>query len=60
MGVVLSAVFTWQSICFAPDCLSQWATRFMHTYVVVLPTLLLVAPVTQRVASRIERWWVRS
>jgi hypothetical protein len=59
MGVVLSAVFTWQAIGFAPGFVGQWASRFMQTYPVVLPTVVVVAPIAQRVAAHIERWWSR-
>lgn len=55
MGIVLSAVFTWQAIGFAPGFVAQWASRFVQTYPVVVPTVLLIAPIAQRVAARIER-----
>lgn len=52
MGVILSAVFTWQAIGFAPGFIAGWATRFVSTYIIVLPTVLLVSPLAQRFA----RW----
>jgi ketosteroid isomerase-like protein len=51
MGIVLSAVFTWQARGLAIDFASQWADRFIHTYPVVLPTVLVIAPIAQRLAT---------
>lgn len=51
MGLVLSAFFTWQAVGFAPDFIPRWLQRFGATYVVVLPTVLIVAPLAQRIAK---------
>jgi ketosteroid isomerase-like protein len=51
MGIVLSAFFTWQAVGFATDFVAQWMRRFVSTYAVVLPTVLIVAPAAQRIAK---------
>ncbi len=51
MGIVLSAFFTWQAGGFAPDFIARWLRRFGSTYAVVLPTVLIVAPLAQRIAT---------
>lgn len=51
MGVVLSAVFTWQADGIGADFATRWFDRFVSTWIVVLPTVLLVAPVAQRIAT---------
>jgi ketosteroid isomerase-like protein len=55
MGGALSAVFTWQAGGFGADFLSRWFTRFVSTWIVVVPTVLLVAPLAQRIAAWLGR-----
>jgi hypothetical protein len=55
MGIILSGVFTWQAMGFAPGFIATWVSRFLSTYVIVLPTVLLVAPVAQRFTASIAR-----
>jgi hypothetical protein len=55
MGVILSAVFTFQDIGLSVEFLPQWIRRFLSTYILVLPTVLIVAPVAQRLATSIDR-----
>jgi ketosteroid isomerase-like protein len=52
MGIILSGIFTWQAIGLGAGFFAEWAGRFVSTYVIVLPTVLLVSPVAQRFA----RW----
>ena len=52
MGVIMSAIFTWQAMGFGPGFVGVWAGRFVSTYIIVLPTVLLVSPIAQRFA----RW----
>jgi ketosteroid isomerase-like protein len=52
MGVILSGVFTWQAMGFGAVFIGVWASRFVSTYVIVLPTVLVVSPIAQRFA----RW----
>ena len=52
MGTIMSAVFTWQATGFGPGFAVGWASRFLSTYIIVLPTVLLVSPFAQRFA----RW----
>lgn len=52
MGVIMSGIFTWQAIGFGAGFVGGWASRFVSTYIIVLPTVLLVSPVAQRFA----RW----
>ena len=55
MGLVLSAIFTWQDIGLRADFLAVWLTRFIATYVIVLPTVLVVAPVAQAFARAADK-----
>lgn len=52
MGVIMSGIFTWQAMGFGAGFFGGWASRFVSTYIIVLPTVLLVSPVAQRFA----RW----
>ena len=54
MGLILSAVFTLQAVGFRPDFLAQWLGRFLSTYAIVLPTVLVVAPIAQWAARRLD------
>ncbi len=54
MGLVLSAVFTVQAVGLRQDFLAHWLGRFASTYVIVLPTVLVVAPIAQWAARRLD------
>jgi hypothetical protein len=47
MGISMSAVFTWQTHGFTADFLSLWAGRFITTWPIVIPIVLIAAPVAQ-------------
>jgi ketosteroid isomerase-like protein len=55
MGLILSGVFTWQAQGVSSGFVSAWTTRFVGTYIVVLPTVLVVAPLAQRLALTLDR-----
>jgi uncharacterized membrane-anchored protein YitT (DUF2179 family) len=55
MGLSLSFVFTWQAIGFGPSFVSTWLSRFANTYVIVLPTVLVVSPIARLMTMRIGR-----
>lgn len=55
MGLVLSGVFTWQAIGFGSSFLETWLGRFAKTYVIVLPTVLVVSPVARWMTIRLGR-----
>jgi Protein of unknown function (DUF2798) len=59
MGFVMSAYFTWQAIGFTRGFLQAWASRYVSTYAIVLPTVLLVSPIAQKLASAINDWFDR-
>lgn len=52
MGIAMSAVFTWQSTGFDGAFLSNWADRFLRTWPIVVPIVLVAAPLAQL----ITRW----
>jgi hypothetical protein len=54
MGIAMSAVFTWQGTGFDDAFLSNWADRFLKTWPVVVPVVLVAAPLAQR----ITRWLI--
>jgi Zn-dependent protease with chaperone function len=54
MGIAMSAVFTWQIFGFAAGFISLWAGRFITTWPIVIPIVLIAAPVAQW----ITRWLV--
>jgi hypothetical protein len=41
MGISMSAVFTWQTHGFTADFLSIWAGRFITTWPIVIPIVLV-------------------
>lgn len=53
MGVALSGWFTYAEMGFAPGFARAWVDRFVSTYVIVLPTVVVVSPVAQWLARRI-------
>jgi hypothetical protein len=55
MGVTLSAWFTWQAIGSTTGFVSAWAARFLSTYVIVMPTVLVATPIAQRIARSVNR-----
>ncbi len=59
MGLILSAVFTWQAQGFASGFIAAWAVRFLSTYIIVLPTVLIVSPVAQWLAVRADNFFAR-
>lgn len=56
MGLILSAVFTWQAQGFQNGFIVAWMSKFATTYVVVLPTVIVVSPLAQRLSVRIDQF----
>jgi hypothetical protein len=56
MGFVMSAYFTWQATGFTSGFISAWASRYFATYIIVLPTVLVVSPIAQKLAGAINQW----
>jgi nitrogen fixation/metabolism regulation signal transduction histidine kinase len=56
IGLILSGVFTWQAQGLTTGFLSAWLGRFASTYIIVLPTVLIVAPLAQRLSTSLDRW----
>jgi hypothetical protein len=59
MGFVMSAYFTWQAVGFSSGFIEAWASRYFSTYMVVLPTVLVVSPIAQKLAQTITDWFDR-
>jgi ketosteroid isomerase-like protein len=55
IGLTLSAIFTWQSQGLSAGFVGAWMGRFSSTYVIVLPTVIIVSPIAQWLSSRIDR-----
>lgn len=55
MGIVLSGVFTYRELGLGPDFASAWVWRFLETYALVLPTVLVVSPVARALTGAILR-----
>lgn len=55
MGAILSGFFTWQAIGFTDDFFAAWLGRFGSTYVVVLPTVLIVSPIAQWIVRQLSK-----
>jgi uncharacterized membrane-anchored protein YitT (DUF2179 family) len=55
MGLSLSFVFTWQAMGFGAGFITTWLSRFANTYVVVLPTVLVVSPIARLMTMKIGR-----
>jgi Protein of unknown function (DUF2798) len=60
MGLVLSAIFTWQAQGFGVGFVSAWVVRFVSTYIIVLPTVLVISPIAQWLAMRADRLFASS
>jgi hypothetical protein len=56
IGLILSGVFTWQAQSFSAGFVAAWLGRFAGTYIIVLPTVLIVAPIAQRSSVRLDQW----
>jgi nitrogen fixation/metabolism regulation signal transduction histidine kinase len=56
IGLILSGVFAWQAQGLTTGFLSAWLGRFASTYIIVLPTVLIVAPLAQRLSTSLDRW----
>jgi ketosteroid isomerase-like protein len=54
MGLILSAIFTWQAIGFGPKFMAIWASRFLSTYALVLPTVIIVSPIANLFAQTLD------
>jgi ketosteroid isomerase-like protein len=54
MGFVMSAWFTHQLVGFGPEFFGAWAERYFSTYMIVLPTVLVVSPIAQWLAGKIN------
>jgi hypothetical protein len=59
IGLILSGVFTWQAQGFSVGFIAAWLGRFAGTYIIVLPTVIIVAPITQRSSVRLDQWIAR-
>jgi hypothetical protein len=59
MGFVMSAYFTWLAIGFSSNFFQAWASRYFSTYIVVLPTVLVVSPLAQKLAQVVNDWFDR-
>jgi len=55
MGLILSAIFTWQEAGFTGGFVAAWLGRFLSTYAIVLPTVLVVSPIAQWAAGRLDQ-----
>ena len=51
MGLVISAYAEIQTNGLSNTFVTMWLTRFITTYIVVLPTVLIVSPITKILAS---------
>ena len=53
MGLVLSAIMTLQADGFGEWFIVAWLERFAKTYVLVVPTVLVVSPIANRLTDAI-------
>lgn len=60
MGLILSAVFTLQDSRSSEGFLEAWMMRFWSTYIIVLPTVFVVAPVAQFVSRWLDAFLGRA
>jgi endonuclease/exonuclease/phosphatase (EEP) superfamily protein YafD len=51
MGVAMSGFFTWQVTGFDGAFIQNWAGRFLTTWPVVVPVVLVAAPLARRIAQ---------
>lgn len=60
MGLILSGIFTYVEMGLTQGFLGAWAARFLSTYVIVLPTVLIVSPVAQAATGWVIGWLDRA
>ncbi|WP_299414756.1 DUF2798 domain-containing protein [uncultured Sulfitobacter sp.] len=53
MGVVLSGIFEVQTPSGDDPFIARWFTRFVGTYVIVLPVVALVSPVARFLTDKL-------
>jgi Protein of unknown function (DUF2798) len=54
IGLAISAWMTYQATGMNASFLSAWLQRFLSTYIIVLPTVLVVSPFAQWLAKKID------
>ena len=55
VGFILSGIFTYLERGLFRDFLLVWFERFWSTYLVVLPTVAFVGPLTRKLTAIVER-----
>jgi hypothetical protein len=54
MGLTLSFLTTVRERGMTDDFFAQWFARFLGTYVMVVPVVLVVSPVAQRITELVD------
>lgn len=53
MGLALSLIFTWREIGFANGFIKIWLSRFIRTWIIVIPTVVIILPLVRTLAAMI-------
>jgi Protein of unknown function (DUF2798) len=50
MGLALSLIFTWREIGFTGGFVKIWLSRFIQTWIIVIPTVAVILPFVKKLA----------
>jgi hypothetical protein len=53
IGLIMSAIMTWRADGFTSTFLSTWMTRFIQTWIIVIPTVAIVIPVVTKITNKL-------
>ncbi len=53
IGLIMSAIMTWRLEGLTNEFISQWMTRFIQTWLIVIPTVAVVIPVVTKITNKI-------
>lgn len=53
MGLFLSAIMTIRTQGLSSDFLSIWLTRFFSTWIIVIPTVIVVIPIVNFIVRKV-------
>ncbi len=55
MSCVVSGIATWRALGTHPGFIGDWAGSWAVSWAIAFPTVLIVAPVTRRIAGALTR-----
>lgn len=53
IGLIMSAIMTWRADGLTNTFLSTWMTRFIQTWIIVIPTVAMVIPIVTKITDKV-------